>query len=172
MLNKRRYVSMIVALVMFLGSFGTASPVYADGKNPPPPPPIIVTTVVKAKGLIDLLFPNAAVSGPGGSVTITNRYYPYYGGQVKTDGNAVGNFSQPSGSRYQCQSHVYNSAGQQGSYTTSYGSYGGTNCSYTAQAVLSGGVVPNTYTSWTQAWWKWSNNTSGYGIAQQSNYQP
>lgn len=118
--------------------------------------------------LMNFLFP--AVIGPGGSVTITNRYYPTSGGTAKTDGKAVGNFSQPSGSRYKCQSHIYNNAGQHGTYETSYGSYGGANCPYTAKAVL-GGVVPNTYNTWTQSWWKWSDGTAGYGIAQQSNYQ-
>lgn len=140
MLNKRRHVSIMAVLVMFLGIFGTASPAYADDKNPPPPPPpIIVTTLVKAKDLMNLLFPNAAVIGPGGSVTITNRFYSTFGGTAKTDGKAVGNFSQPSGSRYECRSHIYNDAGQFGTTTTSYGSYGGTNCPYTAKAVLGGG---------------------------------
>jgi hypothetical protein len=140
MLNKRQYVSIMMALVMFLSLFGTVFPAYADGKTPPPP--IIVTTVVEEKGLIaslmDFLFPTAAVIGPGGSVTITNRYYPTSGGTAKTDGNAVGSFNQPSGSRYQCQSHIYNNAGQHGTYTTSYGSYGGANCPYTAKATLGG----------------------------------
>jgi len=171
----KKVFSVFVALVILFGSLGVTSPAHADGEVPPPPEPIVITTEVSGQttGNDFLPLPDAVVPGPSGqSVTITNRYYPYYGGKVKTDGRAVGNFSQPSGSRYKCQSHVYNNAGQQGTYTTSYGSYGGANCPYTAQAVLSGGVGPNTYTSWTKSWWKWSNNTNGYGIAQQSNYQP
>jgi hypothetical protein len=169
----KKIILVLVALVMLFGSLGSASPAYADDEVPPPPPPIVITIEVRGKTIGNVFLPSAVVSGPSGqSVTITNRYYPYYGGQVKTDGNAVGNFSQPSGSRYKCQSHVYNNAGQYGTTTTSYGSYGGANCPYTAQAILSGGVVPNTYTSWTKTWFKWSNGTNGYGIAQQSNYQP
>ncbi len=140
----------------------------ANNDDALPPAPIVVTTVVYPAGVA----PDSIVPGPGGnSVTITNRYYPYYGGQVKSDGWAQGNFSEPSGYRYSCESHVYNSAGQNGTYTWSYGSYGGSNCPTTPQAMLSGGVVPTTYTSWTKSWWEWSNLTSGYGIAQQSHYE-
>lgn len=170
---RRKSILVFAVLIMLLGSFGVASPAHADDDAPPPPEPIVVKTEVKGKVIGNVILPNSVVPGPGTqSVTITNRYYPYYGGKVKTDGKAEGNFNQPSGSRYTCKSHVYNDAGQYGTTTTSYGIYGGANCPYTAQAVLSGGVVPNTYNSWTKAWWKWSNNTNGYGIAQQSNYQP
>ena len=163
-MNKRRLISILAALVISIGTIGDITPAYAD--DDAPPPPIIVETEVDFSGAGDSVVP-----GPGGeSVTITNRYYPYYGGSVKTDGKANGNFYQPSGSRYKCQSHVYNSAGQVGTTTTSYGSYGGTNCPYTTKASL-GGVVPTTYTTWTKSWWKWSDGTSGYGISQQSHYE-
>ena len=132
-----------------------------------PPIPLVTTNVVSK----NVVGPHSVVPGPGGvSVTIANRYYPYYGGSVKTDGWAQGNFNVPYWARFLCQSHVFNSAGQQGSSTWSSGTYGGNSCPVTPQASLSG-VVPTTYTSWTKAWWAWPDGTSGYGIAQQSHYE-
>lgn len=167
----KRLIALLVSLILVaMTALMPVIPVVAmtNSDDAPPPAPIVVTTFY-SKGIA----PDSVVPGPGGqSVTIVNRYYPYYGGQVKTDGWAQGNFSEPLGYRYSCESHVYNSAGQHGTYTWSYGSYGGSNCPITPLAVLSGGVVPATYTSWTKAWWRWSDLTAGYGIAQQSNYQP
>jgi len=102
-------------------------------------------------------------------VTIINRYYPYYGGSVKTDGRAVANFDQPSGSGISHLSHVYNSAGQEGTYEDSYGEWGGTYCPYTSPLAVLGGVIPATYTTWIKAWWKWPSGTNGFGKAQESH---
>jgi len=92
------------------------------------------------------------------------------GGSVKSNGWANANFDQPPQSRITCQSHVYNSAGQHGTYTNSQGPYGGNYCPETGLAVL-GGVVPTYYTTWTKSWWRWSDETQGYGIAEQTHYE-
>ncbi len=46
----------------------------------------------------------------------------------------------------------------------------GNNCPPTGLAELSG-VVPTYYTTWTKAWWKWSNGSNGYGKAEQTHYE-
>lgn len=158
---------VVLTFVSMLMTFTIPVPALADGSDTPPPPIIVTATVNTEAG------PNSVVPGPGGaSVTITNRYYPYYGGAVKTDGWAQAtNFNEPPNHRFSCQSHVYNSAGQHGTYEWSHGSNGGNNCPVTPLAVLSG-VVPATYTSWTKSWWRWPDLSPGYGIAPQSHYEP
>ncbi len=163
-MNKRIFNYDLCSFSNIHWNFRRYNPCLCRGRCPPSP--IVIENVVDYSGSGDSVVP-----GPGGnSVTITNRYYPYYSGSVKTDGKAEGNFNRPPGSRYQCRSHVYNSAGRHSRYPTSHGSYGGTNCPYTALASL-GEVVPSYYTTWTKSWWKWSDSTSGYGIAQQTHYE-
>lgn len=136
-----------------------ALPVYADGPSDYelPPKPFTITEKVSLN--------------KGEQVIITNRYYPYYQGAVKSDGEASGNFNQPPYSRFACYSRVTNNAGQEAVGGYSYGSYGGTNCPTTPQASLSS-VIPATYTSWTHASWRWSNGSLGNGYANQSHYEP
>ncbi len=158
-------LSIVVLLVLLLNALVSPSLVYADGKNPPPP--ITVTTRVY-HSTVSL---NSTVPGPGGEqVVITNEYYPYYNGSVKSNGWADANFNQPAWSQMTCQSHVYNSSGQHGTYTSNAGAYGGNNCPPTGLAELSG-VVPTYYTTWTKAWWKWSDESNGYGKAEQTHYE-
>ena len=65
-----------------------------------PPIPLVTTNVVSK----DVVGPHSVVPG-GASVTIANRYYPYYEGSVKTDGWAQGNFNVPYWARFSCQSY-------------------------------------------------------------------
>lgn len=176
------YVSFISLLLMTVTApvFAYEPPISDLPRRAPdeenPPPPVSITTQVTSEQdvnpLPDGIAPASVVPGPGGyTVWITNRYYPYYGGQVKSDGWAEGNFNEPPGYRFTCQSHVYNYCGQEGTYTSSYGQYGGSNCPVTPLAVL-GGVVPCTYVTWTKAWWFWPDRSPGYGVAEQSHYEP
>ncbi len=164
-MRKAKFLSVFVLLALLLSTLVVPSPAWADGGNPPSP--ITVTSEIDHSGAA----PSGVVPGPGGEqVTITNQYYPYYGGSVKSNGWADANFYQLPWSRMTCQSHVYNSAGQHGTYTNNQGSYGGNNCPETGLAVL-GGVVPTYYTTWTKSWWRWSDETQGYGIAEQTHYE-
>ena len=155
----------MLTLLMLVGSvLLLPGPVHADEGTPPAP--IIVTREVSANNL----GPNAVVPGPGGNqVTITNRYYPYWQGKVRTDGYANANFNQPSWRRMTCRSHAYNSAGQTGTSGYSSGADGGDNCPTTTPLAEVGGLVPTTSTSWTEATWYWSDDSQGYGKAEQSH---
>jgi len=146
---------------------GLAGPTIADGgqdgKEPPLPPIEIIKQVTRGGGEVGVMSPER--------VTISNSYYPYYGGAVKSDGYAYADFNQLSWSRIECKSRVTNARGQQGAFTpVSPGAYGGCNCPRTAKASLSG-VVPCTYTSWTFANWHWLDGSPASDNANQSHYE-
>ena len=155
-MRKKSVLLVSVGLALLVGL--VASPAYADGPddNEPPPKPLTITKQVSR--------------GRSEEVTITNRYYPYYQGAVKSDGEASGNFNQPPYSRFDCYSRVTNSASQEAVGGHSYGSCGGTCCPTTPKASLSG-VVPAYYTSWTHASWRWSDGSPASDYANQTHYE-
>ncbi len=162
---RRRSMEILTLLMLVAGAFLLPNSVHAD--EGPPPSPITVTQRVSN----DDFMPNAVVPGPAGNqVTITNRYYPYWQGKVRTDGYASANFNLPAWRRMTCQSHARNDAGQTGTYGSSAGSYGGNSCPTTTPLAEVGGLVPANYTTWTKAWWHWSTDTQGYGVAEQTHY--
>ena len=96
-MRKAKFLSVFVLLALLLSTLVVSSPAYADGGDPPPP--ITVTSKINHSGAT----PSGVVPGPGGEqVTITNQYYPYYGGSVKSNGWANANFYQPPQSRITC----------------------------------------------------------------------
>jgi hypothetical protein len=170
---------LALVMVMLLSLVSSTTPSYADGPDQDedklPPKPITVTSTFRnAKPNKLGMTPDADISDPGGSgavVVITNNYYPYCCGRgVGSDGNASGNFVEPSYGQYQCWSSVRNNAGQNGSTTYSSGSPGASSCPTTPMATLAG-VLPATYTTWTDARWLWPSGNLGSGRAEQSYYQ-
>ena len=165
----KKSVLLFLVSLFFVSTLSVASPAYASESEPPQP--LTVTSQLERKDKVGAQ-PDGVVSGPGTNrVTITNRYYPLWQGKVKTDGDASGNFSQPAGNRFHCESRIYNYNNQSSPTKHSYGDYGGTNCPTTPIAEMST-VVPATLVSYTSATWRWSNYTSGSGEAEQTNYQP
>lgn len=156
-------------------------PVSADGgTGGNAPSPITVSTEITKpsdKSQQPGIAPNGAVTYGPYEMVIHNRYYPWYNppigsARVKTDGWAEGNFPQPPGfNRVECESRVSNDAAQTSGTESSESGWGGTECPITPQATLTSAIKPATYTSKTEAFFKWPDSSSGYGLADQSHYE-
>lgn len=156
-------------LVLF--SFATSGFVFASNEEPPAP----ITVIEEIEPNKDALraASDGVVPGPNGEkMTIVNRYFPYHLGAVKTDGWAEANFRQPGLSWITCKSKGYNDRGQDSGWKETHGPFGGTSCGPTPKATIALALKPATYTSVTQAFWKWSTGEETSGEARQTHYEP
>lgn len=171
----KRYKTLpsICAKLLLVSSLSMVIPAYAEGD---PPPPVTVTTVLAQEVGLEwskdqVMGPNSSYQGPNGNaVTITNRYYPMFNNTVKTDGKADTTFDIPWPYNIDCSSDVRNDAGQYSTPKTSAGD--SFSCPWTAQSSISSAVHGTTYRPRTQSWWRWSDYAQGYGLSEQSHYEP